>query len=157
MDRGALVEVDVHEGLETTLVVLGHKLKHTSIDVVRDYDRTLPKLTVRGPELNQVWTNLIDNAIDALGENGTLTIATRRDGPCVLVDVADDGPGIPAEAQSHVLDPFFTTKPVGQGTGLGLDTARQIVEEHHSGTLGFDTGTDGTTFHVWLPIEGTVR
>ena len=75
----------------------------------------------------------------------------------MLVDVADDGPGIPAEAQSHVLDPFFTTKPVGQGTGLGLDTARQIVEEHHSGTLGFDTGTDGTTFHVWLPIEGTVR
>ena len=157
MDRGALVEVDVHEGLETTLVVLGHKLKHTSIEVVRDYDRALPQLTVRGSELNQVWTNLIDNAIDALGENGTLTIATRRDGPCVLVDVADDGPGIPAEAQPHVLDPFFTTKPVGQGTGLGLDTARQIVEEHHSGTLGFDTGTDGTTFHVWLPIEGTVR
>jgi signal transduction histidine kinase len=157
LDRGALVQVDVHEGVKTTLVMLGHKLKHTSIEVVKDFDRGLPQLTVRGSELNQVWTNLIDNAIDAMGETGTLTITTRLDGPCVRVDVADDGPGIPAEAQPHVLDPFFTTKPVGQGTGLGLDTARQIVEEHHSGTLGFDTSPGGTTFHVWLPIEGTVR
>ena len=157
LDRGALVQVDVHEGVKTTLVMLGHKLKHTSIEVVKDFDRGLPQLTVRGSELNQVWTNLIDNAIDAMGETGTLTITTRLDGPCVRVDVADDGPGIPAEAQPHVLDPFFTTKPVGQGTGLGLDTARQIVEEHHSGTLGFDTGPGGTTFHVWLPIEGTAR
>ena len=157
MDRGELVQVDVHEGLKTTLVMLGHKLKHTSIEVVKDFDRTLPQLTVRGSELNQVWTNLIDNAIDAMGETGTLTISTKLDGPCVLVDIADDGPGIPPEARQHVLDPFFTTKPVGQGTGLGLDTARQIVEEHHAGTLGFDTGAGGTTFHVWLPIEGTAR
>jgi signal transduction histidine kinase len=157
MDRGGVVAADVHEGLETTLVVLGHKLKHTSIEVVRDYDRTLPALTVRGSALNQVWTNLIDNAIDALGQTGTLTISTKRDGPCVRVDIADDGPGIPPEARPHVLDPFFTTKPVGKGTGLGLETARQIVEEQHAGTLGFDTGTGGTTFHVWLPIEGTVR
>jgi signal transduction histidine kinase len=157
MDRGALVQVDIHEGLKTTLVMLGHKLKHTSIEVVKDFDRGLPQLTVRGSELNQVWTNVIDNAIDAMGETGTLTISTALDGPCVRVDIADDGPGIPTEAQPHVLDPFFTTKPVGQGTGLGLDTARQIVEEHHAGTLGFDTGAGGTTFHVWLPIEGTVR
>jgi signal transduction histidine kinase len=157
MDRGELVHVDVHEGLKTTLVMLGHKLKHTSIEVIKDFDRTLPQLTVRGSELNQVWTNLIDNAIDAMGETGTLTITTRLDGPCVLVDIADDGPGIAPEAQPHVLDPFFTTKPVGQGTGLGLDTARQIIEEHHAGTLGFDTGAGGTTFHVWLPIEGTTR
>jgi signal transduction histidine kinase len=157
MDRGAVVQVDVHEGLKTTLVMLGHKLKHTSIEIVKDFDRTLPQLTVRGSELNQVWTNLIDNAIDAMGETGTLTISTKLDGPCVLVDVADDGPGIAPEAQPHVLDPFFTTKPVGQGTGLGLDTARQIIEEHHAGTLGFDTGPQGTTFHVWLPIEGTAR
>jgi signal transduction histidine kinase len=157
MDRGAVVAADVHEGLETTLVVLGHKLKHTSIAVVRAYDRDLPALTVLGSELNQVWTNLIDNAIDAMGETGTLTISTALDGPCVRVDIADDGPGVPPEAQPHVLDPFFTTKPVGQGTGLGLDTARQIVEERHNGTLGFDTGAGGTTFHVWLPIEGTVR
>lgn len=157
LDRGSVVAADIHEGLETTLIVLGHKLKHTSIAVVRDYDRALPALTVRGSELNQVWTNIIDNAIDAMGESGTLTISTRLDGPCVLVDIADDGPGIPPEARSHVLDPFFTTKPVGQGTGLGLDTARKIVEERHSGTLGFDSADSGTTFHVWLPIEGTVR
>jgi signal transduction histidine kinase len=157
MDRGELVHVDVHEGLKTTLVMLGHKLKHTSIEVVKDFDRGLPQLTVRGSELNQVWTNLIDNAIDAMGDSGTLTITTALDGPCVRVDVADDGPGIPPDARPHVLDPFFTTKPVGQGTGLGLDTARQIIEEHHAGTLGFDTGPGGTTFHVWLPIEGTAR
>ena len=95
MDRGGLVEVDLHEGLETTLTVLGYKLKHTTIAVVRDYDRTLPRLTVRGSELNQVWTNLLDNAIDALGEQGTITIATRSDGDCAVVEIADDGPGIP--------------------------------------------------------------
>src|SRR5207244_2167804 len=85
-------EDDLHEGLETTLVVLGHKLKHTRIEVVRDYDRALPKLTVHGSELNQVWTNLLDNAIDALGSEGTITIETRRDGTCAVVDVSDDGP-----------------------------------------------------------------
>jgi len=157
MDRGGLVELDVHDGLDSTLTMLGHKLKHTRIAVVRDYDRSLPRLTVHGSELNQVWTNLLDNAIQALGEQGTITLRTRLDGPCVLVDVVDDGPGIPAAAREHLFDPFFTTKPVGQGTGLGLDTARRIVEERHRGTLGFDSGTDGTTFHVWLPIEETAR
>ena len=157
MDRGGLVEVDVHEGLETTLVVLGHKLKKTRIELVRDYDRTLPKLTVHGSELNQVWTNLLDNAIDALDGSGTIAIRTRRDGPCVRVDVADDGPGIPEAVRGRVLEPFFTTKQAGRGTGLGLDTARRIVEERHTGTLGFDSGPDGTTFHVWLPLEGTAR
>jgi signal transduction histidine kinase len=157
MDRGGLVEADVHEGLETTLVVLGHKLKHTKIQIVRDYDRSLPQLTVHGSELNQVWTNLLDNAIDALGETGTITIRTSRDGPCILVDVADDGPGIPEELRGRVLEPFFTTKEAGRGTGLGLDTARRIVEERHTGTLSFDTSPEGTTFHVWLPLESTAR
>jgi signal transduction histidine kinase len=157
MDRGGLVEADVHEGLETTLVVLGHKLKHTRIEVVRDYDRSLPQLTVHGSELNQVWTNLLDNAIDALGETGTIAIRTSRDGPCALVEVADDGPGIPEELRARVLEPFFTTKGAGRGTGLGLDTARRIVEERHTGTLGFDSGPQGTTFHVRLPLEGTAR
>jgi signal transduction histidine kinase len=155
MDRGALVQADVHEGLETTLTMLAHKLKHTEIEVVRQYDRDLPPLTVYGSELNQVWTNLLDNAIDALGERGTITIATRRDGPGVVVDVGDDGPGIPASARAHVLDPFFTTKAVGRGTGLGLDTVRRIVEDRHGGSLGFDTGEAGTVFHVRLPIEQT--
>ncbi|HYB22519.1 MAG TPA: cyclic nucleotide-binding domain-containing protein, partial [Solirubrobacteraceae bacterium] len=95
MDRGEVVQTDVHEDLENTLTILGHKLKHTTIEVVRDYDRTLPAITVHGSELNQVWTNLLDNAIDALGEQGTITLRTRRDGDALAVDVADDGPGIP--------------------------------------------------------------
>jgi signal transduction histidine kinase len=153
MDRGGLVQADVHEGLETTLTVLHHKLKHTQITVDRDYDRTLPPLMVYGSELNQVWTNVIVNAIEALGERGTITLRTRKDGNCVVVDVADTGPGISSDARAHVFEPFFTTKAVGHGTGLGLDTARQIVEDRHGGSLTFDTGDGGTTFHVWLPLK----
>jgi signal transduction histidine kinase len=153
MDRGGVVKADVHEGLETTLKVLGHKLKHTEIEIRRDYDRTLPPLTIYGSELNQVWTNLLDNAIDALGSNGTITLRTGRDGDCVVVDIADTGPGIPPEVRAHVFEPFFTTKDVGRGTGLGLDTARRIVVERHRGSLTFDTGEHGTTFHVWLPLD----
>jgi len=157
MDRGGLVEADLHEGLESTLVILGHKLKHTSIAVVRDYDSALPKLTVRGSELNQVWTNLIHNAIDALGERGTITVRTRLDGDHVRVDIADDGPGIPEEARPRVLEPFYTTKTVGSGTGLGLDTAKRIVEEGHGGSISFDTSSAGTTFHVRLPVRQSAR
>jgi signal transduction histidine kinase len=152
MDRGGVIQADVHEGLETTLTVLGHKLKHTQIEIKRDYDRTLPPVTIHGSELNQVWTNLIDNAIDAVGDSGMITVRTKRDGDCILVDIADTGPGIPAEARTHVFDPFFTTKDVGQGTGLGLDTVRRIVEDRHGGSLTFDTGDRGTTFHVWIPL-----
>jgi signal transduction histidine kinase len=104
-----------------------------------------------------VWTNLLDNAIDALGDTGTITVSTRLDGPCIRVDVADDGPGIPAEMRTHVFEPFFTTKDVGSGTGLGLDTARRIVEERHTGTLKFESGPGGTTFHIWLPLRDTTR
>ena len=153
MDRGGVVQADIHEGLETTLAVLAHKLKHRQVEIERDYDRALPRLTVHGSELNQVWTNLLDNAIDAVGDVGTITLRTGRDGECVLVDIADTGPGIAPEARARVFEPFFTTKQVGHGTGLGLDTARRIVEERHQGTLSFDTGEDGTTFHVWLPLQ----
>jgi signal transduction histidine kinase len=152
MDRGELVEVDLHEGLETTLKVLGHKLKHTSIELVRDYDRGLPKLTVRGSELNQVWTNLIDNAIDALAGRGTITITTRRVNASALVDISDDGPGIPPEARDRLFESFFTTKEVGAGSGLGLATARRIVVDRHDGSLTFDSEPGRTTFHVSLPI-----
>jgi signal transduction histidine kinase len=152
MDRGAVVDVDVHEGLETTLTVLGHKLKHTSIEVVRDYDRTLPKLTVHGPELNQVWTNLLDNAIDALGERGTITMRTRADGSCALVEITDDGPGIAPEIAERIFDPFFTTKDVGQGTGLGLDTARRIITDRHDGSIAVESTPGATTFRVRLPL-----
>lgn len=157
MDRGELVQVDVREGIDATVKVMGHKLKHTQIDVRKDYDDDLPRLAVRGSELNQVWTNLIDNAVDALGQTGTITIGAHRDGPCVRVDIADDGPGIPEESRRRVLEPFYTTKEVGHGTGLGLDTVRRIVEERHDGSLSFETGPGGTTFHVWLPVEPTTK
>jgi signal transduction histidine kinase len=158
MDRGDMVEVDLHEGLETTLVVLGHKLKHTKIELKRDYDRSLPKLTVRGSELNQVWTNLIDNAIASLGESGTITIRTRRDGDCAIVDVEDDGrEGIPPELQERIFDSFFTTKEVGHGTGLGLATARRIVVDRHDGSISVDSEPGRTTFHVSLPLTRRTR
>jgi signal transduction histidine kinase len=123
--------------------------------LVRDYERSLPKLTVQGGELNQVWTNLLDNAIDAIGEKGTITITTRLDGPCVEVDIADDGPGIDPDVREHIFDPFFTTKDVGKGTGLGLDTARRIVTERHRGSISVDSEPGRTVFHVWLPTERT--
>ncbi len=157
MDRGQLVEVDLHEGLETTLVILGHKLKHTQIKVKRCYDKTLPKLIVRGSELNQVWTNLLDNAIDALGDTGTIVVTTRRDGSCAIVEIADDGPGIPPEAHDRVFDSFFTTKEVGHGTGLGLATARQAVVEHHDGSLTFESEPGRTVFRVSLPFSQPAR
>jgi signal transduction histidine kinase len=152
MDRGDVVEADVHAGLESTLTLMAHKLKHTEIEIVRDYDRDLPPLRMRGAELNQVWTNLLDNAIDALGDHGTITVRTRREGECAIVDIADDGPGIPADIVSHVFDPFFTTKEVGRGTGLGLDTVRRIVSDRHDGSINVDSGERGTTFRVWLPL-----
>jgi signal transduction histidine kinase len=152
MDRGELVEVDLHEGLETTLTVLAHKLKGTTIALVRDYDRTLPRLTVRGSELNQVWTNLIDNAIEALGQSGTITVSTRREGAYVIVEIADDGPGIPPEIQGRIFDSFFTTKDVGVGTGLGLATARRIVADRHDGSLAVQSEPGATVFSVSLPI-----
>jgi signal transduction histidine kinase len=154
MDRGELVETDIHEGLDTTLVVLGHKLKHTAIEVHRHYDRTLPKLTLHGSELNQVWTNLLANAIEALGESGTIDITTARDGICARVDIADDGPGIPAAIRDRVFDPFFTTKQVGEGTGLGLDTARRIITDRLGGSIELESEPGRTVFHVWLPLDG---
>jgi signal transduction histidine kinase len=153
MDRGETVEVDLHEGLETTLAVLGYKLKHTEIALVREYDRELPKLTVHGSELNQVWTNLLDNAIDALGRRGTITIATQADGECAVVEISDDGPGVPDDVVPRIFDPFFTTKDVGLGTGLGLATARRIVVDRHDGSLTLDSRPGRTTFRVRLPFR----
>ena len=105
----------------------------------RDYDAALPQLTVHGAELNQVWTNLLDNAIDALGDHGRITITTRADGDCAEIDIADDGPGIPPEIRDRVFDPFFTTKEVGKGTGLGLQTARRIIVDRHHGSLTLES------------------
>lgn len=159
LDHDEMVEVDVHEGLETTLAVLGHKLKHYEIEVVRDYDRDLPKLTIHGSEMNQVWTNLLHNAIQALAgreaAGGTITIRTRHDDNCAIVEIEDDGPGIPEAVRDRIFDAFFTTKDVGEGTGLGLATVRRIVVDRHAGSLSVDSRTDppsGTVFHVRLPI-----
>jgi signal transduction histidine kinase len=157
MDRGELVQVDVREGLDSTLILLKHKLKHTQIEVERHYDPNLGKLTVRGAELNQVWTNLLDNAIDALGDSGHITITTRADGDCAEVDIADDGPGIPTEIRDRVFEPFFTTKEVGSGTGLGLDTARRILVDRHHGSLTLESRPGQTVFRARLPLNGTRR
>jgi signal transduction histidine kinase len=156
---GEVTEVDVREGLETTLTLLGHKLKHTSVKVVRRYDESLGPVAAYSSELNQVWTNLLDNAIDALGEHGTITVTTRRDGDCAEVDIADDGPGIPPEVRRRVFDPFFTTKDVGKGTGLGLDTARRIIVDRHHGSLTLDTTTPPThtVFCARFPLDAARR
>jgi len=153
MDRGDVVEVDLHEGLETTLTILGHKLKTTRIKIMREYDRQLPKLVILGSELNQVWTNLLDNAIDALGQTGTITIATRADGECAVVEISDDGNGIPDDVSGRIFDPFFTTKDVGRGTGLGLATSRRIVVDRHGGSLTLNARPGRTTFSVRLPFR----
>jgi signal transduction histidine kinase len=152
MDRAALQEVDVHDGIDTTLTVLGHKLKHTDIRVVRAYGDGVPRICVYGSELNQVWTNLIENAIDALGASGRIEIATAAwANRGVEVRIADDGPGIPPDVQRRIFEPFFTTKPVGSGTGLGLDTARRIVVDRHEGDLTLTSRPGETVFRVRLP------
>ena len=153
MDQAPWQEIDVHEGLENTLIILGHKLRN--VTVTRDFDRTLPRLCAYGGELNQVWTNLIDNAIYAVGGTGRIDVRTRRDGECFLVEIADNGGGIPLEAQQHIFFvPFFTTKG-GSGTGLGLVISHRIITERHHGKIEFETGPDGTRFKVRLPFESS--
>ncbi|HXA28410.1 MAG TPA: ATP-binding protein [Candidatus Angelobacter sp.] len=152
MDRAAVQEADVHEGLDSTLAMLKYRLR--GITVVRDYDRTLPPLPLHIAELNQVWTNLIDNAADAMQGRGTLTVRTCRDGDSVAVVIADDGPGIPAAVLPRIFEPFYTTKGVGQGTGLGLDIAHRIVAQGHGGTLQAESRPGDTRFTVRLPISG---
>jgi signal transduction histidine kinase len=150
IDSASVQEVDVHPGLDSTVVMLGHKLQ--GVQVVREYDRSLPRVPAYPAELNQVWTNLIDNAADAMDGHGRLLLRTRRDGDELVVEVADDGPGIPEAVQPRVYEAFFTTKAAGQGSGLGLDNAQRIVRKRHHGTLTFTTGPDGTVFRVGLPI-----
>ena len=154
MDRSPLQQVDVHDGLESTLTMLKHRLE-TGIEVVRDYDRSLPELPAYAGELNQVWTNLVDNAVDAMegmDGHGKLTVRTARDGDRVLVEIGDNGPGIPEAATAHILEPFYTTKPVGKGTGLGLDICWRIVAQRHHGDLRFTSSPGDTRFQVLLPL-----
>jgi len=151
MDQGPLQEVDVREDLENTLKIFGHRLKN-GVTVVRDYDPQLPRVCAHGGELNQVWTNLIDNAIEAMNGNGRLRVGAHRELDCAIVEIGDNGPGIPPEVQSRVFDPFFTTKKVGEGTGLGLDTALRIVRQHH-GSIELKSQPGDTRFCVRLPFK----
>jgi len=151
LDRASHQWIDVHEGLKSTLVMLTHKLH--GIRVVKEFDRTLPQIPAHPAELNQVWTNLIDNAAHAMGGDGTLTIRTARDGDRVLVEIADTGPGIPPELRQRVFEPFFTTKPVGEGTGLGLDISYRIVVNGHGGDIGLTSRPGDTRFQVRLPLS----
>jgi len=156
MDQSGEKEIDLHEGLESTLTMLHHDLKN-GINVRREYDKSLPKICAKGSELNQVWTNLIDNAIDALAEKakagkGEIVIRTARDDGFALIDIVDNGPGIPPEVRGRIFDPFFTTKEVGEGTGLGLDTVYRIVRQHH-GDVRVDSRPGETRFQVRLPIS----
>jgi signal transduction histidine kinase len=151
MDQAPLQEVDLHKGLDNTLLILKHKLKKKKIEVVRDYAPDLPRVTAFGSELNQVWTNLIDNAADALAEGGTLRVRTKREPLDVLVEIRDDGAGVPEDVKARIFEPFFTTKPVGEGTGLGLDAVLRIVRKHR-GNVRFESKPGDTCFQVRLPL-----
>ena len=150
MDQSPVQNVDLVKSLETTLTIMNHKLKH-GVVVQRDYQRVPFLVNSFGSELNQVWTNLIDNAIDAMGGKGELRVRTYRDDGCAVVEIADNGPGISPEIKAHIFEPFFTTKPVGEGTGLGLDTVQRIVKKHR-GTIQVTSHPGDTRFQVWLPL-----
>jgi signal transduction histidine kinase len=152
MDQAPVQNVDVVKSLETTLTILNHKLKK-GVAVERDYQRVPLLVNSFGSELNQVWTNIIDNAIDAMHGQGQLRIRTYRDDSCAVIEIADNGPGIPEEVQPHIFEPFFTTKGVGEGTGLGLDTVQRIVKKHR-GNIQVNSKPGDTRFQIWLPLAG---
>jgi signal transduction histidine kinase len=151
LDRAPFRNVDVHELLDSTLLMLAGKLGE-GITVVKDYDRSLPKIPAYAAELNQVWTNLIDNAVSAMNGQGTLTVRTARDEDWALIEFGDTGSGVPPEIKDRIFEPFFTTKPVGQGTGLGLDISWRIVVNKHHGDLRVESVPGDTRFQVRLPI-----
>ncbi len=150
LDRAPHQVVDVHDLLDSTLLMLTAKFGK-GIRVVKDYDRTLPQIPAYAAELNQVWTNVIDNAVSAMNGTGTLTVRTGLDRDRVLVEFGDTGPGVPAEIQQRIFEPFFTTKPVGEGTGLGLDISWRIVVNKHHGDIRVESSPGDTRFRIWLP------
>ncbi len=149
MDQAPQQEIDIHQGLENTITVMKYKLK--DVTVIREYDPDLPKITARGSELNQVWTNLIDNAVDAMDGKGTIRLITRCENAFAMIEVADDGPGIPPEVQARMFEPFYTTKDVGAGTGLGLDISYRIIRQHN-GTIEVQSQPGYTRVIVRLPV-----
>ncbi len=150
MDQSPVQNIDVVKSLETTLTILNHKIKR-GVNVQRDYQPVPFLVNSFGSELNQVWTNLIDNAIDAMGGKGDLRVRTYRDDGCVVVEIGDNGPGISPEIRAHIFEPFFTTKGVGEGTGLGLDTVQRIVRKH-KGNIQVNSKPGDTRFQIWLPL-----
>lgn len=152
MDKAPTLCVDIHDGLEDTIAIMHHKLKK-GVEIVRDYDRSLPQVMAQGSELNQVWTNLIDNSVAAMDGKGTITIKTRLDSGSITVVISDDGPGIPKEIQNRIFEPFFTTKDVGEGTGLGLDVVNRIVANRCGGSIDLQSQPGNTSFTIRIPIE----
>jgi len=151
MDQMPEQEIDIHSGIDTTLIMLKHRLKN-GVEVIREYDRGIPRMTVRGSELNQVWTNLINNAVDAMNGKGTLRIVTKCSDGKALVQIIDSGTGIPAEIKDRIFEPFFTTKGVNEGTGLGLDIAARVVK-NHGGDIQVDSKPGNTVFSIRLPLH----
>jgi signal transduction histidine kinase len=157
MDQAPEQEIDIHSGLESTLTILAYKLRKKSIHVERNFDRSIPKICAFGVELNQVWTNLIVNAIDAMQDGGTLKLTTCQDPFDAVVEVEDNGSGIAPDALSRIFDPFFTTKGVGEGTGLGLDTAMRVIKKHR-GEIDVKSTPGETVFRVSIPkAKGVVN
>jgi signal transduction histidine kinase len=152
LDQAPIQTVDIHEGLDSTLVILRSKLK-AGITVRREYDEGLPHIQARGSELNQVWTNLIDNAIGAMNGEGEITVRTRSDERWVIVEIEDNGSGIPEENLPNLFDPFFTTKPPGEGTGLGLNISHNIIVQKHQGQIDVTSQPGRTRFEVRIPID----
>jgi signal transduction histidine kinase len=152
LDQAPLLEVDVHEGLENTLVIMQHKLKQ-GVTVKREYAPNLPRIEAYASELNQVWTNIIDNAVDAMNGNGEVVLRTFIEDNNVVVEIVDNGPGIPENILARIYEPFFTTKPPGQGTGLGLHISHDIIANHHRGQLLVRSKPGETVFKVVLPVK----
>jgi len=152
LDRASMQQIDVTDGLDSTLVMLGHKLRD-GVTVVREYSADVPRIEAYAGELNQVWTNLIDNAVDATDGRGTLRVATRVEDDSVVVEIGDTGPGMPPQVASRAFEAFYTTKDVGEGTGLGLDIARRIVVERHGGTISIDSRPGDTVLRVRIPVR----
>lgn len=157
LDRAPIADVDVHGSLENTLLILKHRLKDGGVEVVRRYGADLPQVEAYASELNQVWTNLIDNAVDAMGGAGVLTLTTSADDSQLTVEIADNGPGIPEAEKPHLFEPFHSTKGVGEGTGLGLYITKEIVTQRHGGNLSFTSTPGSTTFRVTLPLRMAPR
>jgi len=156
MDRASMQYTDVTEGIESTLVMLGHRMP-SGVTVVRDYRAQLPRIEANAGELNQVWTNLVDNAIDAMNGAGRLRVSTLVADDGVAVEIGDSGTGMTPQVQAHAFEPFFTTKSIGKGTGLGLDIARRIVVERHGGEITIDQQPGETVFRVRLPLRAPAK